>query len=707
MEISSAHEGGGGAPLDKEFSFRETLDVILDHIWIIILIFAASFGGGYYYLKNAPVIYSSHASLIVEFSGVGTVFGDERHQESRYTQIDKLNTLAQTIGRREVLDRVVTRMDLTNDPYILSIFTNGISTNGAAGYLGGRVSSSLRRRTRFIDVHFQDGNPKFAQRANQTIVEEFVAWDIQRESGSGTKKGEMLTVSTGDLKLKLQAAQKAVQDYLQTNSLSIGENDTVSAELTSLSQQLSVERSKKLTLETDWKMIQQYSNDVTRLMSVQSIIDDPQVSTLRVQTLKKRGEIGTLRERYRDKHPKMISAVQELAELEREFRSAVLIAPAKVQTKLLTSEAQENRLVEAFAAQESKVGSIQRQRIVYEALRDEAESIRSTYTMLLGQGQQTAVEQNADSRSVDVYQAASSPGSPISPRKNIIMMISLVIGGGLSFLLVFLTQRLDKTVKSIDEAERLFGIPVLGAVPKNPEIKDDSGRLIVAKAPKSTCAEAFRTLRASVSLLGRATERKVILFTSAVPSEGKTFCSVNFSIANANQGNRTLIMDFDLRRPSVGDTFKIDRETPGVTDILLGKKTLEEVSLKTDFENLTLIPAGSTVPNPSELISGKHVKQLIDDACEKYDQVVIDNAPITAVSDTLMILEHVQTICVVTRAAKTSYRLIGRALELIRRAGKSPSGLILNFVSEKRRAGYYYYYHSDKKYYGYGGDKRA
>jgi polysaccharide biosynthesis transport protein len=166
-------------------------------------------------------------------------------------------------------------------------------------------------------------------------------------------------------------------------------------------------------------------------------------------------------------------------------------------------------------------------------------------------------------------------------------------------------------------------------------------------------------------------------------------------------------MDFDLRRPSVGDTFKFDRETPGVTDILLGKKTLEEVSLKTDFENLTLIPAGSTVPNPSELISGKHVKQLIDDACEKYDQVVIDNAPITAVSDTLMILEHVQTICVVTRAAKTSYRLIGRALELIRRAGKSPSGLILNFVSEKRRAGYYYYYHSDKKYYGYGGDKRA
>jgi capsular exopolysaccharide synthesis family protein len=191
-----------------------------------------------------------------------------------------------------------------------------------------------------------------------------------------------------------------------------------------------------------------------------------------------------------------------------------------------------------------------------------------------------------------------------------------------------------------------------------------------------------------------------------VPSEGKTFCSVNFSIANAKQGKKTLIMDFDLRRPSVGDTFGIDLKTLGVTDVLLGKKTFKEVSLQTDFENLTVIPAGSMVPNPSELISGKHVKKLIDDACKDYDQVVIDNAPITAVSDTLMILKYVQTVCIVTRAGKTSDRLIGRSLELIRRSGSSPSGLILNFVSEKRRAGYYYY-KSDNRYYGYGGDRKS
>lgn len=705
MEFSGPNEAGDNLSSGQNFSLRETVDVVLDKAWIIILILAASAGGGYYYLKTAPVLYSSEASLIVEFSGP-VLFGDERTQEMRYSHLDKLNTLAHTIGRREVLDAVVSRLELTNDPHLLGIFTNGLSTNAAAAYLRGHVRSGLRSRTRFIDVSFVNSDPRFAQRVTQTLVEEFVAWDIRRDSGSGVKKGELLTESTGDLKVALREAQQAAQNFLQTNSLSIGENDTVSAELTSLSQQLSVERSKQLTLDTDWKMIQQYSNDVARLLSVQSIIADPRVSSLRETALQKRAEIGTLRERYRDKHPKMKAAVQELSGLNLETENAVLMAPATVQTKLLTSTAQEQRLLAAFSDQERRVSAIQQKRIVYEALRDEAESIRSTYTKLLAAQQQSAVERNAESRSVDIYESATLPHIPTSPRKNMVVLFSLVIGAGLSVLLIFVVQLLDNTVKSIDEAERMFGIPVLGAVPKNPLIKDDKGRLAVANAPNSSCAEAFRTLRASVALLGREAERKIILFTSAVPSEGKTFCSVNFSIANAKQGKKTLIMDFDLRRPSVGDTFGIDRETPGVTDVLLGKKTFKEVSLKTDFENLTLIPAGSIVPNPSELISGRHVKKLINDACEEYDQVIIDNAPITAVSDTLMILEYVQTVCVVTRAAKTSYRLIWRALELIRRSGKSPSGLILNFVSEKRRAGYYYY-NSDNKYYGYGGDRKS
>jgi succinoglycan biosynthesis transport protein ExoP len=705
MGFSGINETEDALSSGRQVSLRETVDVVLDKAWIIILILAASAGGGYYYLKTAPVLYTSNASLIVEFRG-NVILGDERAQEGRYSERDKLNTLAQTIGRREVLDAVVTRLNLTNDSHLLGIFTNGLTTNAAVGYLGLRVRSSLRTRTRLVDVSFVDSDPEFAQRATQALVEEFVAWDIRRDSGSGVKKGELLTESTGDLKEALREAQQTAQNFLQTNSLSIGENDTVSAELTSLSQQLSVERSKLLTLDTDWKMIQQYSNDVDRLLSVQSIIADPRVASLRETALQKRAEIGTLRERYRDKHPKMKAAIQELTGLNLETENAVLMAPATVQTKLLTSTAQEQRLLTAFSDQERKVSAIQQKRIVYEALRDEAESIRSTYTKLLGAQQQSAVERNAESRSVDIYESATLPRTPTSPRKNMVILASLVIGAGLSVLLIFVVQQLDNTVKSIDEAERMFGIPVLGAVPKNPLIKDDKGRLAVANAPNSSCAEAFRTLRASVALLGREDERKVILFTSAVPSEGKTFCSVNFSIANAKQGKKTLIMDFDLRRPSVGDTFGVDLKTLGVTDVLLGKKTFKEVSLQTDFENLTVIPAGSMVPNPSELISGKHVKKLIDDACKEYDQVVIDNAPVTAVSDTLMILEYVQTVCIVTRAGKTSDRLIGRSLELIRRSGSSPSGLILNFVSEKRRAGYYYY-NSDNKYYGYGGDRKS
>ncbi|MBG86768.1 MAG: hypothetical protein CMO80_07695 [Verrucomicrobiales bacterium] len=699
MDFPESHDLGQQTQVEKEFSLRDSVDVVLDHAWLIILIFAACFGGAYYYLKTATVIYESRATIIVEFAGPTVSYDQNSRNDFRLMRFDILNTMAQTVGRREVIDRaaelIVDREQLSPD----------ISQNDLRGQLGG-VSSSLRKMTRFIDVSFRHRDRVFAMNANQAIVEAFVNWDIERKMGRGTNTIAIHTTAAEELKVKWLEAQEIAHQYVKSNSLAVGMTDMKRMELESIGKELTVSKNEKLKLDTDWKMIQQYSNNVERLLTVQSILDDKQVSALRTQELEKRSEISQLEERYREKHPKMIAARKEVVDLGARLQEAILAAPSKVHTTILTLSSQIDSQQGRLEAQEKKVAADQQKEIEYKHLKAQAESLQAMYQRVLGAKQESSVTEGIQNRTVEVYNPASLPGAPVSPRKSVIMMVAMIVGCGLSFMLVFIVQQLDKTVKSIDEAERLFGVPVVGAVPKNPEIKDDQGRLFVTKAPNSSCAEAFRTLRASISLLGREEERRVILFTSAVPSEGKTFCSVNYAIANASQGKKTLIMDFDLRRPSVGDTFHIDRKTPGVTDLLLANKTLDEVALKTDFENLTLIPAGSTVPNPSELIASDHVKKLIDDVVGKYDQVVIDNAPVTAVSDTLLILEYVQTICMVTRAAKTSYRLIGRALELVRRSGKNVSGLVLNFVPEKRRAGYNYYYYTDKKYYGYGEDKR-
>ena len=197
---------------------------------------------------------------------------------------------------------------------------------------------------------------------------------------------------------------------------------------------------------------------------------------------------------------------------------------------------------------------------------------------------------------VSIFEQASYPEFPFRPRKMLIAAASLAMGMLLSFGVVYLLHLLDTTVKSVDQAEGMFGVPVLGSVPRSAEVKGDDERLILAADPNSLCSEAFRTLRAAISLLGREDERKVTLFTSAVPSEGKTFCSSNFALATANQGRKTLIVDFDLRRPSVGKTFRIDEDHIGVSDCLLGKSTIEEAAIRTEYDNLDVMTAIRSFP---------------------------------------------------------------------------------------------------------------
>ena len=261
---------------------------------------------------------------------------------------------------------------------------------------------------------------------------------------------------------------------------------------------------------------------------------------------------------------------------------------------------------------------------------------------------------------------------------------------------------LDTSIKTVDEAEASLSLPVLSTVPQMKEVKKAGTPLVVADDAKSAGAEAFRTLRTSLSMLGRVEDRRVFLFTSAMPAEGKTFCSINYAASLAQLGLKTLLIDGDLRRPSVEkNLFGHDTDHAGVTDYLTGQKTLKEVTRPTKVEGLSFISGGTTAPNPAELLAQDGLAGIIADGLKNYDRVVIDSAPIHAVSDTLLMLKHVQTLCLVVRAALTPQRSVMRCVQQLR-ASKAPlSGVIMNRMPRRRSLGYGYYSHYyDYHYYG-------
>jgi len=253
--------------------------------------------------------------------------------------------------------------------------------------------------------------------------------------------------------------------------------------------------------------------------------------------------------------------------------------------------------------------------------------------------------------------------------------------------------------------------------------------------PESPAAEAFRNLRAALSLLGPEVERKVSLFTSALPNEGKSFTSANYSLALAQQGYRVLLIDGDLRRPNMHRIFRFPGSTkrnnsaeedgaPGVMDCLVGEADLAsaarpipagEIDMVTDKVatagkiltstggQLSVLAGGRRAPNPAEILAGPFFSLLVAEAATLFDRVVIDSAPVLAVSDTLLMTSHVQTVCIVLRAGKTPRQAVRRAISLLAKSGIRPVGLVLNRLRRGRGVGYYYYYAS----HGYGAEEGA
>src|SRR5204862_528150 len=351
----------------------------------------------------------------------------------------------------------------------------------------------------------------------------------------------------------------------------------------------------------------------------------------------------------------------------------------------------------------------------------------------------TNLAKDVKASAVSVIEHSPLPTVPVSPRPTRTILLGLLGGLAVGLTLVFGVDALDRSIKTVDQAESTLGLHVFAAVPETTD-EGPVSRLnrrtkafrrsnyrVVVETPESPAAEAFRNLRAALSLRGPEAERKVSLFTSAVPNEGKSFTSANYSLVLAQQGYRVLLIDGDLRRPNMHKIFRFpnarnnsdEDSPPGVTDCLVGEADVAsaarqipagEIQLVDEDIELTgkiltatggqlfVLAGGRRAPNPAEILAGPFFGQLIIEAAKLFDRVVIDSAPILAVSDTLLMTPHAQTVCIVVRAAKTPRPAIRRAITLLAKSGTRPAGLVLNRLRRSRGVGYYYYYAS----HGYG-----
>jgi Mrp family chromosome partitioning ATPase len=497
------------------------------------------------------------------------------------------------------------------------------------------------------------------------------------------------------------------------------------------------------------------------LLKLPSIINEPKVSILLSKIQVQQDQLYLIQQRYRPKHPSFIAIMTQIDIDNQDLNTILSGGVGILQSKQasLLAELQSTKAIRESA--ETRLLQVTSKNVEYNDLKRELQSDGALYESVLSRIKEVDITKELTSSPIRIEELASGV-NPIGKSSIQIIFQKFLMGLGMGVVLVILIHKIDSSLKTLDQAERFTGLSVLAAIPQiggssasilgflskeqiselqvalsscweilfntsgpvlkrlgkcidilqpvltwlgNPHrgVALPLGKELVVKDDRDgLVAESFRTLRTSVAMHRHAETQRTFLFTSSIPSEGKSFSSANFASTLAQQGFKTLLIDADLRKPVLSKMFFSMNRNPGLSEILLGKVSLTEAVNTTQVDLLHLLTAGSFVKNPSELLAGQPFRSLILDALTHYDRVVVDSAPVLAVSDTLLVATQFEVLCLVVRSFVTPKRMVRRSIQSLKDVGIIPAGIVLNCLPYGNGASYY----ASGKYgygkYGYG-----
>ena len=689
------------------------------------------------YLHYAQPVYASRALL--------EVAQDPKASGDPDASADLLTTMQLKIASQPVLLGVIKANNLTSDPDFMAPESALSAASGHAGDFarawGGRLpdlarrncrqasaappptpganpeafseaalirrleaktSVSLLRGSRLIAITVEDHDPAKAQRLAQSVIDQFFhqAWDAQHQDVSSSR--DLLLAEARRAAGESKAAEERLQAYREKfNAVSLTDTqDIVVLRLRQLNQQVAAAKNARLAVEPDRDQIRRLEADSPELLlNIRSIAAVPEVADLRKAVALQEAQIATLAKRYGPLHPTLIQARGQLDELQASLNGAIRKGASLVLQSYLSSQAMETALEAALAEQEKAALDLDRLAIPYHALEREVEADSRAYQQVLDRLEQADVNHglmatsDVDGSNLRIVERPLVPVRPVRPARRwwlaLSVMAGLFLGGGWSLA----AHAMDNTVSSVDGAETFLDLPVLITIPRSRDDRLNAGP-VVLRRPASTEAESFRSLRTALSLLAPGQEQRSMLFASALPGEGKSYCSLNYAAALAQQGLRTLLIDGDLRRPRLCRSLAPESGgQAGLSDCLRQPELFPAAARPTAVENLFLLGDLQGKPGSAELLARDGLAGLIRRGLEAFDRVVIDSAPLIPVSDTLQIAKHVETICLVVHAGKTPRRVVRRACHLLEKvAHRTPLGVILNKIPRGQSAGYHYYY---------------
>ena len=694
---------GGGGGLD----FGYYLHLLLRYLWLLLAILLLVVGVAAFFALRQPRMYVSKGVLEVEAEAKKVLASDDV-QTVKPQETDYIPTIVANLTNDSLLVRVAKAAGLLDDPTFFKPKENGepYTDTEIAGRMRGAITVINRKLTRLIDVAATDTEPERARLIATTFIKEFLAQNSEQRAQVSRAASDFLRDESDKLKIKLQQSDEKLQLYkAEHNAVSLENDQNIIVEkLKELNKQVTEANNQRIRLEADMQLLRDIPpDDVQRLLEIPSVSAIVQVQNLRTQIVNAEAELAAVQKRYGPMNPALVQATTKVDQLKGALKETLRDAGSILSTQYQSALDAEKRLKESLVEQEQTALELNKIAVPYNVLAREVESDRQMYDAVNTRLRETTAAMGLEKSPVRVVEEplAAVP----TPRGTLkIIGIGLFLGLALGAGAVIGLDMLDSSLRYVDQAENFLKLPVLAVISK---LEKQVGDKIpnVFKAPHSQQAEAFRHVRTSLSLMGGDQgQGRIFLVTSAVPEEGKTFCAFNTAVAFALEGQKTVVLDGDLRMPALHTIFSDSesaRKHLGLADYLAGSAEIDGIIMAGPLENLSVICAGKKASNPGELLGGDNFAALTKALGQRFDKILIDSAPVNTVSDTLRITPLVDYVCLVVRAAKTPKKALSRARKLIESAKGKLVGFILNQVHLGRDSAYYFYHYS----YGDRGEK--
>ncbi len=714
-DLHDEFESRGAAP--KAFDFRQTLATILSNLWLILLIVAAALGIALVSTMLQTKRYTASSSIQISNSS-GRVLGskeDDPSETGDFTyDVDRfLKTQVDVLQSRGLALRVAQKLNLIGSARLARAQGSTpapastpaeAQRDTAIALLEGNLNVTLPRDSRIVTISYVSADPDLSAQVANAYADEFIRYNLQQKYDSSSYARTFLQDQLDQAKVKLEASERAVNTYARENSLiNTGSSTTqgpdgstrtdrgssvTSSSMQQLNQAANEATARRIEAEGRWRAV-----STGPLLSSPVVLANPTVVTLLSQRASLEADLSQDRARHLEDYPTVKAKEAQLGAINQQLNSVAGNVRNSVRQDYLSASATEQALSGKVEQLKSLTLSEQDKSVQYNLLAREADTNRQLYDGLLERFKTLNAMAGVSLSNIAIIDNAEVPKAPSSPNLFKNLLLGLIFGLGLSALLVFFRDQFDDAIRVPEDLEGKLGLPLLGVVPRTAESTPEEALL----DPKSPVSEAYNSLRGSLLYSTSQGLPQIILVTSAQAAEGKTTTSVAIASGFARMGRRVLLIDADMRRPSLQNRMSVTNDR-GLSTLLTSSDSLESTAKASGQANLSLLPAGPIPPSPTELLSTARMEELLQSAARTYDVVVVDSPPILGLADAPLMSALADGVVIVVEADRSRRGALKSALRRLRTMRPVLLGGVLTKFDPLKSANRYSEYYGQQHY---------